>query len=255
MTSTQSSGRFVWHELATAEVKKATAFYSEIFGWSASEENMGPGGMYTMLKLGSTGVGGITALTPAEKMPSHWRMYCSVPDVDAAAAKAKDLGGKVAFPPTDIPTVGRFAVVVDPQGAALLPFLPLPPENAVPEPEVPPNGTFCWDELLTTDPAKAAAFYTAIYGWTVTEQEMGGGTYRVLKRGERMTGGIMKLPMPGIPPHWGTYVAVASVEETLKRAESLKAKAIVPPTDIPGMGRFATFADPTGATLSVFTGK
>jgi predicted enzyme related to lactoylglutathione lyase len=247
------TGRFVWHELATTDVKKSGAFYVELFGWTATEESMGPT-TYTILKKGETQVGGITALSAAEKMPPHWRMYCSVTDVDGAAKKAEQLGGKVMLPPTDIPTVGRFAVVVDPQGAVLLPFLSAQPD--APEVEGPPAvGTFCWDELLTTDPAKAADFYKAIYGWTVMEQDMGGMTYRVLKRGDRMTGGIMKLPMPGIPPHWGTYVAVANLEETMKRAESLKAKVVVPPTDIPGMGRFATFTDPVGATLSVFRGN
>jgi predicted enzyme related to lactoylglutathione lyase len=252
---TTKAGRFVWHELATTDVNKSGAFYAELFGWKATEESMGPT-TYTILKNGETQVGGITALTPAEHTPPHWRMYCSVTDVDAAAKKAAELGGKVVLPPTDIPTIGRFAVVVDPQGAVLLPFLPSQPADAMPELEGPPPvGTFCWDELLTTDPAKAADFYKAIYGWTISEQDMGGMTYRVLKRGERMAGGIMKLPMPGIPPHWGTYVAVAKVEETVKRVESLKAKVVVPPSDIPGMGRFATFTDPLGATLSVFQGK
>ena len=252
--ASKSSGRFVWHELATTDVKKSAAFYSELFGWKTTEEPMGPT-TYTMLKQGTTSIGGITSLTPSE--PPHWRMYCTVADVDAAAKKATELGGKVLYAPSDIPTVGRFAVVADPQGAVLLPFLPSQPADTTPEPEGPPPvGTFCWDELMTSDPAKAAEFYTAIYGWTTKEQELGAhGTYRTLLRGERMTGGIMSLPMPGIPPQWGTYVAVASVEDTVKRVESLKAKVLVPPSDIPGMGRFAVFGDPLGATLSVFHGN
>jgi predicted enzyme related to lactoylglutathione lyase len=155
----------------------------------------------------------------------------------------------------DIPTVGRFAAVMDPQGAVLMPFVPSGPPGAMPEAEVPPPGTFCWDELMTTDPAKAVEFYKAIYGWTVTEQQMAHGTYYVLHRGDRMAGGIMKLPMPGVPVYWGTYVAVAHLEASLKRAEALKAKVVVPPNDIPGMGRFAVFTDPVGATLSMFQGK
>jgi predicted enzyme related to lactoylglutathione lyase len=254
MATSPSSGRFVWHELATNNVRQAVSFYSELFGWNTSEMDMGPAGKYTMLKSGETNVGGMMALSSAEKMPPHWRTYCTVPDVDAAARRATQLGGKVLVPPTDIPDVGRFAAVADPQGAVLMPFRDQhePPELQGP----PPVGTFCWDELLTTDPVAAVAFYTPIFGWTVTEQQMGAaGTYRVLKRGDKMTGGIMKLPMPQIPPNWAAYVAVANVDASVKRAESLKAKVVVPPSDIPGMGRFAVFTDPTGATLSIFQGQ
>ena len=254
-TTTPSSGRFVWHELATSNVKQAVGFYSELFSWKAREQEMGPGFTYTMLKAGDTDVGGIAPLGPTDKTPPHWRAYCTVPDVDAAARRAAQLGGRVLVPPTDIPTVGRFAVVADPQGAVLFPFRSEPtnmPESKGP----PPVGTFCWDELMTTDPVAAVSFYTAIYGWTVTEQDMGpGGTYRVIKRGDVMTGGIMKLPMPQVPTYWAAYVAVANVDASLKRAESLKASVVVAPTDIPAMGRFAVFADPAGAVLSIFQGK
>lgn len=252
-TKTPQTGRFVWHELATSDVKRSVAFYTELFAWSVTEEDMGPAGKYTMLKVGTKGIGGIMNLMPGEKAPPHWRAYCAVDDVDGAAERARGLGGKVLVQPTDILNVGRFAVVADPQGAVLLPF-----HDKMENPELegpPPVGTFCWDELMTSDPAAAAAFYTKIYGWTVKEQPMPpSGTYRVLHRGERMSGGIMGLPMPGVPPHWNAYVAVESVDASAKRVETLKGKIIVPPSDIPGMGRFAIFTDPLGASLSLFQG-
>jgi predicted enzyme related to lactoylglutathione lyase len=143
---------------------------------------------------------------------------------------------------------------MDPQGAVLMPFKD---ENESPELEgMPAVGTFCWDELLTSDPAAAAKFYAGVYGFTVDEREMGPmGTYRVLKRGERMTGGIMKQPMPNVPPHWSAHVAVADIEAATKRVETLKGKVIVPPMEVPGMGRFAVFSDRAGATLQIFQGK
>ncbi|HZU84101.1 MAG TPA: VOC family protein [Polyangiaceae bacterium] len=253
-SKTPSSGRFVWHELATNDVKQAVAFYSELFGWTSKEEDMGPGGKYVMLKSGDTGVGGMMSLMPGEKAPPHWRAYCTVPDVDAAARRAQELGGTIQVPPTDIPNVGRFAAIADPQGAVLMAFRDL---NEAPEPQGPPApGTFCWDELVTPDPAAAVKFYTPIYGWTVVEQPMGSmGTYHVLKRGDVMSGGIMKTPGPGVPTYWAAYVAVKDVDATMKRAEKLKAKLVVPPSDIPGMGRFAVFSDPSGAVLSIFQGR
>jgi predicted enzyme related to lactoylglutathione lyase len=99
----------------------------------------------------------------------------------------------------DIPDVGRFAAVADPQGAAFAVYKgknPYPPE-----PERPPVGAFCWEELHTNDPVAAAKFYSAAFGYTVDEVDMGpAGTYRVLKRGDTQTAGIMKT-MPGAPPH------------------------------------------------------
>jgi predicted enzyme related to lactoylglutathione lyase len=254
-TTTASTGRFVWHELATNDSKRAVAFYSELFGWKAREQEMGPGFTYTMFKAGDMDVGGARTSDPAEPLLPHWREYCTVPDVDAAARRAAQLGGKVLVPPTDIPKVGRFAAVADPQGGILFPFRGEPSD--MPEPQGPPPiGAFCWDELMTSDPVAAATFYAQIYGWSVTEQEMGAaGTYRVLKRGDVMTGGIMKLPTPQAPTSWGAYVAVADVDATMKRAESLGAKLLVPPAVIPSMGRFAVFCDPAGAVLSVFQGQ
>lgn len=245
-----SAGRFVWHELATNDVKRALAFYAELFGWTSTDSDMG-GSKYTMLKSGSTDIGGVMPLGAAEKSPPHWRAYCAVEDVDAAARRAKELGGKVLVPPTDIPGVGRFAAVADPQGAVLLPFRGT---GDMPEADgPPPNGTFCWDELLTTDLDAAGKFYSAIYGYEIEAKPMERhGTYLVLKRGDRRAGGIMMRPTPEIPPHWGAYVAVASVETAAKRALSLKGTVMVPPTDIEKMGRFAVLADPTGATISVF---
>jgi len=99
----------------------AKAFYGQLLGWTMEDKPMAEAGMtYTVVKVGETYVGGIMP-RPAEvgDMPPLWGSYVTVADVDAAAKKAVELGGRVYKEPTDIPGVGRFCVVGDPQGAFL----------------------------------------------------------------------------------------------------------------------------------------
>jgi predicted enzyme related to lactoylglutathione lyase len=106
-------GAFAWSELSTSDVDKAAAFYAKLFGWEAQKfEEMD----YTVFNNEGAGIGGAMK-SPMEGMPSYWLVYFEVADTDATAAQARDRGGNVMVEPTDIPTVGRFSVLTDPQGA------------------------------------------------------------------------------------------------------------------------------------------
>ena len=114
------------------------------------------------------------------------------------------------------------------------------------------HGAFSWNELMTNDPAAAATFYGKLFGWTVKEMgaEMGG--YRVVSVGETGVGGIMKCPEgQPIPPHWGAYVTVDDVEQTIAKCTELGGKVVMPPMDVPNVGRMALLQDPQGAMISV----
>src|SRR5262245_19845148 len=114
-------GSFTWYELMTTDTAAAKAFYGSVVGWGMQDMPM-PGMTYTLLTVGDAPVSGLMELTPkAREMgaPPGWIGYVVVDDVDATAAKAKSLGGSVHMPPTDIPDVCRFAVIADPQGAAI----------------------------------------------------------------------------------------------------------------------------------------
>jgi predicted enzyme related to lactoylglutathione lyase len=236
----------------TSDKRGAIAFYTELFGWKTHDVDMGPMGPYTMIKAGDRDIGGIVA-TP-DGVPSHFLAYCTVPDVDAAARRAGQLGGKVAVPATDIPGVGRFAIIEDAEGAHISPFKS---DNEEPERQGPPAaGEFAWDELVCDNPSKALAFYGELFGWSTKPMDMGPmGTYHLLERGEQQVGGILKKPMAEAPSAWLTYVNVAKVDDSAKQAEKLGAKVVVPPTDIPNVGRFAIITDPQGATVALFTGN
>jgi len=109
-------GTVCWNELATKDKDKAGTFYSELFGWKlAPMEGPIP---YTMCLAGETRAAGMLEMTEEwGDLPSHWMIYFAVADCDAGAEQVKELGGEVKVPPTDIPSVGRFSVIQDPQGA------------------------------------------------------------------------------------------------------------------------------------------
>jgi predicted enzyme related to lactoylglutathione lyase len=119
MDAYKTHGAFSWSELMTSDPKAATEFYGTLFGWKFETMN-GLQGPYHVVKVGDTGVGGIMQKPPeAGQMPTAWGCYVTVDNVDETAKKVSKLGGKVLMPPTDIPTVGRFALIQDPQGAVL----------------------------------------------------------------------------------------------------------------------------------------
>ncbi len=111
-------GSVCWNELASRDAEAARTFYGELFGWQPESRDMGEVGKYTVFKNGEAEAAGLLQMTEEwGELPSHWMVYFSVADCDAKADKAAELGGTVCVPPTDIPPVGRFAVINDPQGA------------------------------------------------------------------------------------------------------------------------------------------
>lgn len=117
----KQEGAFSWNELMTTDVAGAKAFYSELFNWTLKDANM-EGIDYTLVSAGGQEVGGIMPM-PTEipaGTPPHWGAYVTVNDVDAKAKQAESLGGKVLLPAHDIPEIGRFCVIADPQGATLM---------------------------------------------------------------------------------------------------------------------------------------
>lgn len=116
-----------------------------------------------------------------------------------------------------------------------------------------PVGAFSWNELMTTDVQGAKAFYGNLFGWGMQDIKPGDMDYTMVKLGDREIAGIMAIPKEaaGMPPRWGAYVTVADVDALLPRVAQLGGKVIVPPHDIPDVGRFAVIQDPQGAMLSI----
>ena len=250
--------RFVWHDLSTNDVEGAKRFYGEVFNWKfeGSERD------YVHVSAGDRMIGGIRALGADEKQPPAWLGYVGVADVAATVATMEKASGRVYVPTTVMDKVGTFAVVADPTGAVLAPWRSARDEENKPEGPIalPAAGTFCWDELVTTDPDAAGKFYATVFGWAPQSMDMGGGrTYTLFRRpgttgfdGQPIgAGGMMKSP-PGVPhSFWVAYVSVENVDQSSERAAKLGGKIMVPPTDIPNVGRFACWSDPQQAAIAV----
>jgi predicted enzyme related to lactoylglutathione lyase len=119
-TVVNQPGAPTWNELSTTDTKAAGDFYTKLFGWTSEEMNMGPAGQYTIFKNGDRGAGGMYKITPEMGgMPPMWWGYFAVEDCDSTAARVTELGGVVMEKPKDIPGVGRFAIIQDPQGTGV----------------------------------------------------------------------------------------------------------------------------------------
>ncbi len=119
-------------------------------------------------------------------------------------------------------------------------------------------GIFSWQELVTQDPAASKAFYTGLLGWSTEDMDMPNGTYTMFKTGERYVGGLMKPPAEkgDVPTMWIGYITVEDLDATVAKAQELGASVCMPPTEVPGKGRFAGLSDPQGAPIAFweFTG-
>lgn len=248
MSNAEIRGRFVWHELMTTDPKAATAFYSRLLPWKAQ-----PSGMpdYTLWMAGKTQVGGLMVQPESARQagaPPSWLIYIGTPDVDASAAAAERLGGKVLKAPADIPNVGRFAVLADPQGAAFALFNP-----GGSGPAAPPATEFSWHELATSDVQGALAFYSELFGWSRGPvHDMGpAGAYQIIEHGSTQVGGFYKLMDTSKAPHWLTYIEVASVDKAADAARVAGGKVTQEPMEVPGGGRIALMLDPQGGAFAV----
>ncbi len=255
MTTKNYRGRFVWHDVMSTDPAATKAFYSGLFGWrtEALETPMGP---YEMLHLGDRPIGGIVALDPdhAPGVPSHWVGYVDVEDAEACVARSEASGGRTHMPVSEIPGVGKFAVLLDPLGGVIYPFQCAEGAERPPIPEKLEPGMFCWDELSSKDPAASMAYYAETFGWTYEDKDMGEmGTYHLVRCADGAdAGGIMKTPCDEQPHAWLAYVGVESIDACHAKATELGANTIVPPQDIPGIGRFSVMFDPAGAAFAVY---
>ena len=245
-------GAFCWIELGTSDQKAAKDFYTKLFGWSFTDNDMGPGMIYTVFTLKGRDAAACYALDAAKMpgVPPHWMLYVATADADASARRTTELGGKVMAPAFDVMDLGRMAVLADPQGAHISVWQAKANKGIAIHNE---PGTFCWGQLNTSDTASVETFYKSLFGWGAKTGSDGGMTYTEWLLGQTPIGGMMSMPSEvPVPPHWLPYFAVADCDTAAAKAASLGATTHVPPSDIPGMGRFAVFADPQGAAFAIY---
>ena len=249
---------FVWYELMTSDAKAAEGFYRKVVGWTAQDSGQ-PGMNYTLLLAGEVPTAGLMTL-PKEACDAGakpgWTGYIGVDDVDAYAGRVTKAGGAVHVPPTDIPNVGRFAMVADPQGAVFCLFKGTSemPQSA-PDPNKP--GQVGWHELMAVDGGKAFEFYAGLFGWTKDEAiDMGAmGRYQLFAAGGPAIGGMMNKMAEMPVPFWSYYFQVDRVGAALERLKSAGGKVINGPMEVPGGSWIVQGFDPQGAMFSLVSPK
>ena len=248
MSNAEVLGRFVWHELLTNDTAGAAAFYPKVLPWRTAPSSM-PG--YTIWMAGQTQIGGLMALpSEAGSTPPHWLVYVGTPNVDSTCSQAQGLGARVVKPPADIPNVGRFAVLSDPQGATFAVFTP----GGGPPPGTPPvQGGFSWHELATTDVAAALRFYGQLFGWTKGPgHDMGAmGIYQLFEHGGTQAGGICNVQGPSTAPSWLSYVHIADSGRAVAAAKAAGGRLLHGPMEVPGGSWIAMMMDPQGGAFAV----
>jgi hypothetical protein len=253
MMASENLGRFLWYDLMTSDPAAAQDFYRSVMGWG-TEVFEDAGKPYDMWTRDGQPLGGMMQL-PEEAVaagaPPHWLAYIGTPDVDATAARAAELGGTAIVPPTDIPTVGRFAVIADPDGAVFALFAPA--MDTPPHPGMPGIGEFSWHELLAGDYAKGFEFYSELFGWKIhDDMDMGEhGIYRIYGGDGPPLGGIMTSP-PEMPVcAWLFYIRVADLDATMEKVSAGGGVVVNGPIDVPGGDRIAQCRDPQGAMFAL----
>ncbi len=250
MSNAAPLGRFIWHELLTTDTAGAASFYPKVVPWRTQPSNM-PG--YTIWMAGGAQVGGLMALPPeASATAPHWIVYIGTPSVDNTAQQAQRLGAKILKAPADIPGVGRFAVLSDPQGATFALYTPGGGGGGAGTP-VGGHGAFSWHELATTDVAAALRFYSELFGWTKGPgHDMGAmGIYQLLEHGGTQVGGMCNVQGPSTPASWLSYVQVADAGRAVAVAKGAGGRLLHGPTEVPGGSWIALFMDPQGGAFAV----
>jgi predicted enzyme related to lactoylglutathione lyase len=253
-------GAHIWYELMTPDPLGAKDFYEAVVpGWSVSERN--PGDIdYRMIGRSDGGnAGGILRLD--EEMGKHgarplWLGYIAVEDVDATIAQVEAKGGKAHMAATDIPGVGRIAMVADPQANPYYVMTPQPPagtEDAQSDVFSPSaEQRVSWNELSTSDPVAARQFYGELFGWDSGDfMDMGEyGEYRFLDHGGRRLGALCGVG-PNSSAGWRYYIRVPSISAAAEAVKAGGGQVTMGPHEVPGGDHIILGTDPQGAEFAL----
>lgn len=245
---TQTHGLPCWYELSAGDIAAAQAFYSAILNWTVTDSGT-PGMDYRIASAGQAMVAGMMQAEAGQ--PLAWTTYFAVNDCDATAAQATSLGATVAMPPADIPDTGRFAVLIDPQGATFGLLQPLPGGmgGAFDQQK---TGHGNWHEIVTADPQKALEFYSALFGWTPSrEVQMGPDMlYRIFACNGLDIGGTF-APNPPAPAWWKVYFGAPSTKASQTAVPAAGGRVLHGPDEVPGGNYTLQIEDPQGVRLAL----
>lgn len=242
-----------WLDIGVPDLERAKTFYGTLLGWQF--EDAGPeAGHYNQCKLRGAPVAGMMQNPDDAPDEYWWTVYFAADDCDGLAKRAADAGGEVVMPPMDVMSIGRMAIVRDPQGGQFGLWQGREHHGSaiVNEP-----GSFVWNELVTPDSNAAGDFYQAVFGYEL-EPMPGDMDYTVLRRASdgRYVGGILGGADMVLGngrtavPTWMTYFAVADADEAVRKVTAGGGTVDSGPADSP-YGRSAAVRDPFGVPFHV----
>jgi predicted enzyme related to lactoylglutathione lyase len=247
--------KFVWYDLMTSDTKAAESFYRNVIGWEAKDSGM-TDRSYTLFSVEQIPVAGLMPIPEhAQRAHPGWMGYIGVDDVDAYAARIQKAGGKIHRAPEDIPGVGRFCVVADPQGAGFMLFKGMGDAPAQVTAGTP--GHIGWHELLASNGEEAFRFYSELFGWTKAEAvDMGAmGIYQIFATSGVPVGGMMtKTPQMPVPA-WLYYFNVEAVDAAVERVKKAGGRIVLEPAAVPGGSWIVQAFDPQGAKFAFVGAK
>lgn len=245
------AGRFrtgvpCWIDLAVPDPQRARRFYGELFGW----EFVDTGGGFAVATLRGAAVAMVgPQLLADDPGGGAWRTYLAADDVDLAAARVREAGGRLLGEPFDVPDQGRSASAVDALGVAFGIWQggANPGAGLVNEP-----GALTWNDHLSTDPQRAREFYRRVFGHSYRAVPDGPDGYTVIRVGEQPAGGIGSRPaaLPGAPAAWLTYFGAAGTEALVERLTELGGEVVAAPRPTP-FGTVAVVRDDGGAAFGL----
>lgn len=261
--TSHAPGIWSWVELSTTDVDAAKGFYAALFGWEA-EDNEIPetGGVYSMQQVDGSPAAAIMAQPDEQRqagVPPNWFSYVTVASADESARKAEELGGQVHAGPFDVATAGRMAVIADPAGAM---FGIWQAGDSIGAEVVNVPGALTWNDIATTDPEGAQAFYSGLFGWGFDKIDTGpdGPDYWTITHdaaSNGRNGGLrrqVEQEVGHVPPHIAPYFGTAAIDESVAEVLEHGGSNLIPVTQVPA-GRFAAVADPQGAAFALFEGE
>jgi predicted enzyme related to lactoylglutathione lyase len=249
-TGVRKAGEFCFFNMLTPRPKEACEFFGALLGWTFTEV---PGLHGYMVQIGGRNIGGLWDLNgPQTPKDAHAFIGVSikVDSADAVAERINKLGG-TARPPFDVMDAGRMSVCHDPTGAEFDVWEPKQHLGTDVDNRI--EGAPSWFESHTSDVERASAFYAEVFGWKPEVVTPPGMKYTTFRRGGTYVGGMVQCPMvmKGVKPHWATFFNSNDVDASARKAAALGATVVMPPSDIPGIGRFCVLTSPQGVTFEL----
>jgi predicted enzyme related to lactoylglutathione lyase len=247
-------GDFIWYELLTNDADAAARFYGAVIGWQNRAAEGSDRG-YRIFGINGTDVGGLMPFPAGAEnsgMRPIWLGYVAVENVDAAAADIVRDGGTQHMPPTDIPGVGRFAMLTDPQGVMF--YIMRGAVDATSTAFDQSRFGHCnWNELATSDPQAALAFYRSRFGWEKGDAMPMGemGDYQFIDHGGRTIGAVMRCMPEGPPPRWTFYFGVEDIDAAAQAVSGNGGAIHYGPAEVPGGVFIIVAGDPQGALFGL----